>query len=230
MCEIFGQRFISVFDELNDIYDRIRDQVPQNEEILNDGLYCLIDQISFKKLQEGDSEVWENFYGLAFRLTIRVASNFKDQLDPTDFEDIFQDVCYKLLSTKSPCQQQACGTSFAAWLIKVIRNTCLDYLRRKKRVWARQIYFDVSRDNDENFDLQNFIPSSTEPIGEKIKNAEKVKDLFLFLGKENSLIFNLLACGYSYEEIANYMGMSVSKIKSVIHRIRRSVREAFSND
>jgi RNA polymerase sigma-70 factor (ECF subfamily) len=133
-----------------------------------------------------------------------------------DAEDLTQEIFLKMWRNLKKFKK---GNSFKSWLFKIAKNTCFDFLRKKKRDLALNL---------ENLDiLADFAPSLIEEV-EKENWAEKIKKeiekLPLKMQKVLDLYYNF---GLNFKEISEVLGEPVNTIKSrhrrAIYRLKKSI-------
>jgi len=129
-------------------------------------------------------------------------------LDHDNALDLVQDTLVKGLTHIDECTD---GARFRAWLARIGRNLCLDYLKNVRRAT---------------------VPLSHAPQAENVGRASPVDDALTLYEVLNALpdsmreVFLLKHdAGYSYEEIAEITGAGVSAVKMRVHRARETLRE-----
>ena len=146
-------------------------------------------------------------------------------------EDITQDTflkAYQRLSTLKEPQ------SFASWLYVITANQCKAWLR-KKRTWMQSLE-DTSSAQLEKATYSGHIIEENEQMIEETQR-EVVKKLLAKLQESDRTVITLYYLGgMTYEEISNFLGVSVGAIKSRLHRARQRlkkeepmIREALDN-
>ena len=146
-------------------------------------------------------------------------------------EDITQDAflkAYQRLSTLKEPQ------SFASWLYVITANQCKAWLR-KKRTWIQSLE-DTSSAQLESATYSGHIIAENERMTEEAQR-EVVKKLLEKLQESDRTVITLYYLGgMTYEEISNFLGVSVGAIKSRLHRARQRlkkeepmIREALGN-
>ena len=146
-------------------------------------------------------------------------------------EDITQDTFLKayqgLPTLKEP-------QSFASWLYVITANECKAWLR-KKRTWMQSLE-DTSSAQLEKATYSGHIIEENEQMTEETQR-EVVKKLLAKLQESDRTVITLYYLGgMNYEEISNFLGVSVGAIKSRLHRARQRlkkeepmIREALGN-
>ncbi len=146
-------------------------------------------------------------------------------------EDIAQDTflkAYQRLSTLKEPQ------SFSSWLYVITANHCKAWLR-KKRTWMQSLE-DTSTAQLEKATYSGHIIAENEQMIEETQR-EVVKKLLAKLQESDRTVITLYYLGgMTYEEISNFLGVSVGAIKSRLHRARQRlkkeepmIREALGN-
>ncbi|MDH6307679.1 RNA polymerase sigma-70 factor (ECF subfamily) [Dysgonomonas sp. PFB1-18] len=133
--------------------------------------------------------------------------------DAAGAEDIVQDTFMKLWSKRNDMQAVDNTEAFA---IIILRNTCLDYLRKTK--------------NDNHSDYDTDIPE-TVLLSKQIElqsDANIVKQLIDKLPEQQREILMMKHWeGYSDEEIEQITGLSPGNIRVILSRARKTIREQF---
>ena len=146
-------------------------------------------------------------------------------------EDITQEAflkAYQRLSTLKEPQ------SFASWLYVITANHCKAWLRRK-RMWTQSLE-DTSSAQLEKATYSGHIIAENERMTTETQR-EVVKKLLAKLQESDRTVITLYYLGgMTYEEISNFLGVSVGAIKSRLHRARQRlkkeepmIREALGN-
>ncbi len=119
------------------------------------------------------------------------------------------------------------GGSFKSWLLRIARNATLDALRRAQRRPAESL--------DENivaFEADLVSPEATP--AETVLNTElgdHIKDVMANLHPDQRMALVLIDVeGFSYEEAAETMAVSIGTVKSRLSRARGRMREALLAD
>ena len=117
------------------------------------------------------------------------------------------------------------GTSFRAWVFRIVTNRALDRLRSRKR--HPELPLDPPAENDDSV-------SWAEPIAPGAELSDLASDREALRVVENALATipaDQRAClllrdveGFAYEEIATITSTEIGTVKSRIHRGRLAVR------
>lgn len=110
---------------------------------------------------------------------------------------------------------------FATWLLSIAAHYCIDKLRRRK---FSMFSMDAEDDDGNTFELPD--PNSPNPEGESIKGQtqERVHAMLKDLdSKDRAAIIMRYWYDYSEKEIAESLRLSVSAVKSRMHRARKEM-------
>jgi RNA polymerase sigma-70 factor (ECF subfamily) len=127
-------------------------------------------------------------------------------VDQHEAEDLTQQVFIKLMTARHSSFVRA---DFAAWLLRVARNTALDSLRRRQRTLLR--------------DPQDWTPGGTAPDQEARRSLEDALSA-LSPGQREVLVLRDVL-GFSPREAATCLGKTDGAVHMLHHRARRTVRE-----
>ena len=144
--------------------------------------------------------------------------------DATEAEDLAQNVFLQVYKSASRYEVSA---KFSTWLFTIVRNLCLNEIRRRARHPADSLDATHAEHEDQPLrqfkDEKTFSPPAALLQGElEDKIAEALAEL-----PENQRTAILLCRGdeLSYEEIAEVLGCSLSATKSLIHRGRATLKQ-----
>lgn len=116
------------------------------------------------------------------------------------------------------------GGSFKSWLIRIVSNSCYDYLRSQRRRAADSL--DDFADDGEHTSAIADPAELPQTYVERAELNQLIERGVATLPAEQRLV--LVLCdihGYSYEEIADQTGMPMGTVKSRINRARAKVRD-----
>jgi len=132
---------------------------------------------------------------------------------PDAAADLVQDSLVKGYSSLAHCQDPA---RFGAWVFRILRNRCLDYLKdRRRRTVPIQEGTAFAREGDD-----------PEVRLERAEAREEVTEALAALPEAQREAFLLKHVdGRSYEEMAEMLGASVSALKMRVLRAREALQE-----
>jgi RNA polymerase sigma-70 factor (ECF subfamily) len=117
---------------------------------------------------------------------------------------------------------------FATWLLSIAAHYCIDRLRRRKLSM-----FSLDEENDEGATFEIADPASPNPEAESVKREERdrlhilLKDLEAI---DRAAIILRYWNDYSEIEIAESLNLTVSAVKSRLHRARRALAGMWQED
>ena len=159
----------------------------------------------------GDQDAWGRIVRQHWRKVFNVAYKFTGKHD--EAEDLTQDIFVKIFKSLHTFDRRA---NFQTWLISISRNLCIDHyrsVRKERETMARDVdasdLMPASRDRGphgelEQIDLRHLIKLALAELPEALRQAVVMRDL-----KE-----------YSYQEIADELGLPEGTVKSRINRGR----------
>jgi len=162
---------------------------------------------------EGDelafARIVEAYQNPVYNLCYRMLGNAEEA------EDSAQEAflrAYKYLDRYDP------NRSFATWLLSIASHYCIDQLRKKK-------FHGFSLDDEDNTWLDPPAPVPNPEIS--VRNKEKQEQVQSLLDrlspKDRSAVVMRYWYDYSYQEIAEALSLTVSAVKSRLHRSRREL-------
>jgi RNA polymerase sigma-70 factor (ECF subfamily) len=166
-----------------------------------------------KRAQKGDdlafSNLVEAYQRPVYNLCYRMLGNAGDA------EDAAQETfirAYKALHRYDPSRK------FSTWLLSIASNYCIDQHRRRKLPTFSYDALDSPILPDEGMGMEAMLIQD--------EHQEKVMALLETLNpKDKAAVVMLYWYEYSYEEIADSLSMSVSAVKSRLHRARKELAE-----
>jgi RNA polymerase sigma factor (sigma-70 family) len=161
------------------------------QELING---CISNKREYQKL------LYQKFSGKMLSICFRYCKNRQES------EDILQDGFVKVF--KNIDKFQGAG-SFEGWIKRIIVNTALEELRKKKR---KLIVDDIEE--------MKFQPESLEKTDSAL-NAKEIIKLIQALPEGYQLIFNLYVIeGYSHKEIAEMLNINEGTSRSQLSKAR----------
>jgi RNA polymerase sigma-70 factor (ECF subfamily) len=159
----------------------------------------------------GDQVAWQQIVQQHWRKVFNLAYKFVGRHD--EAEDLTQDIFLKIFKALHTFDRRA---NFQTWLISISRNLCIDHyrsVRKERETMAREVDASdlkpVSREQSphryvEQQDLRQLIRRALAELPITLREAVVLRDL-----KE-----------FSYQEIADKLGLPEGTVKSRINRGR----------
>jgi len=173
------------------------------------------------RVKQGDAEAFatlvDKYKGPVINLAWRMLQ------DLTEAEAIAQNVFVQVYRS---ADRYRASSKFTTWLFTIARNLCLNELRRRSRHRAQSL--EASTTGEQESGAMQFedpkVSAPTESALHTELNA-KVEDALRDLPENQRTA--VLLCRHedmSYEDIAEVMGVTVSAVKSLIHRGRETLK------
>ncbi|HKL08897.1 MAG: sigma-70 family RNA polymerase sigma factor [Bacteroidales bacterium] len=118
--------------------------------------------------------------------------------------------------------------AFSTWLFKIATNNCIDFIRKKK---ANLISLDHSSDEQENITtpLQSDSPDPEEDMIKSQRMALTRNVVSKLKPRYRTLVELRYFKEYSYEEIANELGLPIGTVKAQLFRARELLFNILKN-
>ncbi|HWQ82951.1 MAG TPA: sigma-70 family RNA polymerase sigma factor [Anaerolineales bacterium] len=165
-----------------------------------------------------------------------------DQQAFAQLVDLYQrpvfNLCYRMLGTAEDAEDASQETflrayrslkrydasrSFITWLLSIAAHYCIDQIRRRR-------YPVISIEDLPVPDLPDHSPGMEAKLGNK-QERERVRSLLQVLeSTDRAIVVLYYWYDYSYEEIGQALSLTLSAIKSRLHRARRAMAESWKEN
>jgi RNA polymerase sigma-70 factor (ECF subfamily) len=190
------------------------------------------DALLVERLKNGDrqasEELIQRYQEKAFAVAFRMLSGDREEaLDLT--QDAFLTALRKIDGFKGK-------SSFYTWFYRILINTCLDFLRRRKR-WRRLLYFrrpnskDTREPSETLAEVASSAPSANPGAAVDARELQRdVRGAMELLSDRQRMVFNLKVFEeMRIAEIAGTMGLAEGTVKSHLFRATRIMRDALAD-
>ncbi len=167
------------------------------------------------KAQKGDQQAFaflvQSYQRPVYNLCYRMLGNQQEAEDATQ-ETFIR--AYTHLDSYNP------NRKFLNWVLTIASNHCIDRLRKRRINWSSL--------EDDPYVEKIPMPESIDPHrnAEDKETADQIQRWIDQLSPDyRTPVILLYWYGYSYEEIAATMGVSVSAVKSRLHRARKQIAQ-----
>lgn len=173
-----------------------------------------------KKAKDGDMRAFEELILLnekmVFNVVLRMINN------PEDAKDISQEVFIKVYKSLNNFNEKS---AFSTWIYRVAVNTCIDEIRKRKKV--NIISIDEETENGDCAIQKQYADTSETPEERFIQNEDKNQILNAVneLSNDHKTMIVLRDLhGLSYNEISEITGNTLGTVKSKIARARLQLK------
>jgi len=163
----------------------------------------------------GDTEAFvqliEVYQQSVYNLCYRMLGNAEDA------EDAAQETFLRAFHSLRKFDQQR---SFVTWLLSIAAHHCIDQIRKRKMT-----VFSLDDNPDLEFAGHDPLPEATISLRE---DQQRLQQLLKRLSEtDRAAIVLYYWYDFSYEEIAQSLSLTVSAVKSRLHRARRALAESW---
>ncbi len=185
-----------------------------NYLLMNDVVSVQDRKLLSHQFEEQALPLLDQLYGAALRLT----------RNPQDAEDLVQETYAKAFAAFHQFKQ---GTNLKAWLYRILNNAFISNYRKAQRR-------PKEADSDQVEDWQEFAAASHDSRGMMSAEAEalenmpdsEIKEALEQLSDDRRAVVYLADIeGFSYQEIADIVGVPIGTVMSRLHRGRTQLRE-----
>ena len=178
-----------------------------------------------REVLDGDANAFEDivreYERNVYNIALRMSGDREDALDIS--QESFLKAFHSLRSFRG-------DSKFSVWLYRIVSNTCLDFLRERKR----RTEVPLVRGDDEGEAEQTEIPDESlapEALLERKLTREALRRGLESLPEDQRKILLLREIeGFSYEEIADILSLESGTVKSRIFRARKKLCDFLIED
>lgn len=172
------------------------------------------------KAKQGDMHAFEELIlkheKIVYNLALRMMNHSEDA------KDISQEVFLKAYRSLANFDERS---AFSTWLYRITHNTCIDEMRRRK---GKQNYSLEEELENEEGSMQRQIADEGDTPEESLLREEQKSELLQALEnlseEHKAAIILRDVKGFSYEEIAEILEVSLGTVKSRISRGRNQLK------
>ncbi len=158
------------------------------------------------RIKSGQQEAWNMLINRYSKSVYNIALNFSGSGD--EAADITQDIFLKVYTQMDKYRDEY---NFSSWLMKLARNTCIDYWRKNKR----------SRNQSELEENMAVDGSTPEEASTQSNEAVFLRSLINRINPDLRLLLIMRDIqDKSYQEISEELDLPIGTVKSRINRAR----------
>lgn len=169
------------------------------EKIGDSELYFMLDKDK-ATAEKAFAELYARYSSRVYAYCRRFLGN-KD-----DARDIFQETFVRFFQSVN---EDRVMTNVPAFLLKIARNLCVNFKRKNKETVSFEEYMYVNQNKNDQDELLKLIKMALDFL------PDEYKDLFILREYE----------GFSYNEISELTGLSLSTVKIRLFRAKQKIRE-----
>ncbi len=210
-----------MFDEVLNI--RLQNEAQPFGIALNEPVPAT-DEMLVKAVLEGDEAAFaEIFERYKLAVTRVVGRFFRDRGEIEEFvQQSFTKVFFSLSKYRGGEQN-----SFPAWITRISINVCYDHFRRLGRR-PESTFTDMSTGEIEY--VETIADERQTSADQRLVAAQLADRVLSILDEKDRVAMTLIYCGdYSLDEVAAFVGISMSNLKSRMFRCRNQIRERFEH-
>ncbi len=154
-------------------------------------------------LKKGNKSAFQALYGhygqIIYRFCLRMLG------DKSAAQDALQETFIKVFENASTLR----NNNLSSWLFVIARRSCINYIRNNKRhdLFIEELFVSTSQDLD--FVMKQHISQALQTLPISLREALILREFE----------------GYSYQEIAEIIGIDISLAKVRVHRARIAMRK-----
>lgn len=186
----------------------------------------LMDDELVKRSQQGDIDAFEQLiskyqqkiYNIAYRL----------MGNPHDAGDLAQEALIKVYKSIRSFRLDA---SFSTWVYHIVTNVCRDELRKRSRHQVSSLDEPLSvHDGEVSKEVADF-SNCPEFAYEQKESEEYIQELINSLNPDYRIVVVMREMmGFSYEEIATELNITLGTVKSRLNRARKYLKDKIIAD
>lgn len=168
--------------------------------------------------------IYEQYKRLMFSTAIKFVA------DSPCVDDIVQNVIISLIS-KIPILRRLNAAALCAYIVKAVKNTSRDYLKKQTSEWKNCLDVDIYSNSDIDPVPSMLLTPSPEDIIIKKENTIGFSNAFKRLSdKDKRVLSGRYILGLSDEELAAQYGCEPASIRMVLTRVRRNALQLMRED
>jgi RNA polymerase sigma-70 factor, ECF subfamily len=172
----------------------------------------LLDQVH-QGNQEAFTQLVETYQRPVYNLCYRMLS------DPDEAEDASQETFLRVYKNIKHYDKKR---PFSTWLLSIAAHLCIDQLRKRRMVL-------ISMDGTPYLDLPDGLPGPESSFYLK-EDQKRVQALLKTLSpQDRAAVIMYYWYDFSYDEISDSLSLTVSAVKSRLHRARLTMAQAWSD-
>lgn len=158
-------------------------------------------------------KIVESYHQSVFNLCFRMLG------DQYEAEDAAQEAFFRAYKSLNRYDSKR---SFSTWLLSIAAHYCIDQLRKRRMKF-------VSLDDLPHREISDPSPNPEGSLRSQEDQQEVRKLLEMLSPTDRAAVVMRYWYDFSYDEISNTLNISISAVKSRLHRARRTLAQSWSN-
>lgn len=155
----------------------------------------------------------ESYHQSVFNLCYRMLG------DQYEAEDAAQEAFFRAYKSLNRYDSKR---AFSTWLLSIAAHYCIDQLRKRRMKF-------VSLDDHPHREISDPSPNPEGALGSR-EDQQEVRALLEMLSPtDRAAVVMRYWYDFSYDEISNALNISISAVKSRLHRARRNLAQSWSD-
>ncbi|MAX80552.1 MAG: RNA polymerase subunit sigma-24 [Crocinitomicaceae bacterium] len=169
-----------------------------------------------KGSEKAIKELYYNHYGYIYALLLSRTHN------KTEAKDLAQEALTKAFTQLDKFDPQY---AFSTWLKRIVVNHYIDFLR-KKRIETYSMEEALATNKDAKLLEKGYVSETPQDILEKKQRIEAVQNVVGSMKENHRVLIDLrFFKEFTYEEIAETLGIPIGTVKARLHRAKHMLAE-----
>lgn len=180
---------------------------------------------TIREVLDGNTNAFEDivreYEKNVYNIALRMSGDREDALDIS--QESFMKAYHSLHSYRG-------DSRFSVWLYRIVSNTCLDFLRERKRRAEVPLEREDEEGEREQADIRDERLSPETLFEQKVTREALRRGLESLPEDQRKILLLREIQGFSYEEIGQILSLESGTVKSRIFRARRKLCEFLTED
>lgn len=142
-------------------------------------------------------------------------------------EDLAQEVFFKVYRNLPKFQEES---SLYTWIYRITMNTCLDQIKREKRVTYLPLTGTTFDGEEAEWEVEDEKQNMETMVEEKWRREQLIKAIKTLPSEQRALIVLRDIQQFKYMEIADMLQLNLGTVKSKISRARQMLKETLEKE
>jgi RNA polymerase sigma-70 factor (ECF subfamily) len=181
-----------------------------------------------QRLAEGDSDAWyeftERYRRLVYSAIHRANQRFGAEWDETAQDELFEEAMFKLLRNNGRALRSWKGQcTLETWIYRIVRNACIDRLRKEGR--RGEVPIPEPRERDRMRVSTGRASAEADALKRSDLRISLEQAIERTLSDREAIAVKLIYFeGFTYREVADRLGVSVGAMSGLVYRALGKLR------